>query len=402
MKTIDLKQIKIKRGRRVFKEDVSDLVDSIKEVGLINPITVDGDYNLIAGWRRLKACKDLGWDKVSICVLAGIDAIDAEIAEIDENLIRYEMTALERGEILVARKQLYEKKYPETRQGATPGAGRGKGKVAVTKRQGLPSSKPPTPTFTKEVADKTGRGERSVREEIEIISKLDPEVRDLVRSTPLADNKTALKKLGNLGTKTKKQDPKTNKSKTEWKPNKEAQLKKAKALISGSSKTSAQPSDYNEADEWYTPQWVVDSARTVMGAIDLDPASSAAANKGVKAKEYYTIQDNGLKLEWNGRVFLNPPFSKYKDFVKGLRTEFDEGRCTEAILLVNNSTETAWCQELIECGYLMCLPKKRMDFWNPDRDSLTGRNGQILFYLGENEEQFIKVFKKEGVFVRKV
>jgi len=65
--------------------------------------------------------------------------------------------------------------------------------------------------------------------------------------------------------------------------------------------------------EWYTPEWVAELARRVMGSIDLDPASCDVAQRTIKALEYYTREDDGLAKPWVGNVFCNPPYGRTVD-----------------------------------------------------------------------------------------
>jgi hypothetical protein len=72
------------------------------------------------------------------------------------------------------------------------------------------------------------------------------------------------------------------------------------------------PQHSSASNEHYTPGHVVESARLVLGGFDLDPASCSVANQVVRAEKYYTIEDDGLAIQWHGRVFLNPPGGKLK------------------------------------------------------------------------------------------
>jgi ParB family chromosome partitioning protein len=60
----------IKVGERIRKDigDIDGLAESIADIGLLNPITIAPDGTLLAGERRLEACKKLGWDKVPVTV----------------------------------------------------------------------------------------------------------------------------------------------------------------------------------------------------------------------------------------------------------------------------------------------------------------------------------------------
>ena len=104
---IPISEIKTSPGRRVAElEDIQKLVDSIKEVGLINPITVGQDYTLIAGLHRLEAAKLLNWTEIE-CTVSELTGLQAELAEIDENFVRTELGSMAFGELLLRPMELY-------------------------------------------------------------------------------------------------------------------------------------------------------------------------------------------------------------------------------------------------------------------------------------------------------
>lgn len=156
--------------------------------------------------------------------------------------------------------------------------------------------------------------------------------------------------------------------------------------------------------EWYTPPEFIDAARRVLKGIDLDPASSRRAQKIVKAKKYYTIDDDGLKHKWVGRVWMNPPYTAgtIGKFTALLAKSHQAGEVTQAIALVNNATETEWFQELSVASAAICFPARRVKFIDENGDaSGSPLQGQACMYLGPDVETFIDTFKSFGVCWRR-
>lgn len=71
---------------------VSELAESIAELGLINPITVDSSYRLLAGERRLLACKSLGWTEIPARIVEQADERTMVAIELAENVFREGLT----------------------------------------------------------------------------------------------------------------------------------------------------------------------------------------------------------------------------------------------------------------------------------------------------------------------
>ena len=155
-----------------------------------------------------------------------------------------------------------------------------------------------------------------------------------------------------------------------------------------------------DTDQWCTPAFILALARKVLGEIDVDPASNKYAQKTVKAKEWHSKEDDGLTKRWNGRVWLNPPYSKLlvEAFTEKLIEEYDVGKVTAAIALYNNNTETGWCQKLLR-RFPACFPDRRIPFEHPEREASGPRQGQVVFYLGDDVNLFICVFSELGTIL---
>lgn len=175
-------------ARAIDEATVGGLVDSIGTVGLINPIRVRavGDqWEVIAGHHRLAASKRLGLADIAADVIEA-DDLHAELAMIDENLCRAELSPSDRARQTARRKAIYIELHPETAHGANlEGAGVAK------------SATPETPAFAKATAAVTGQSPRAVRLDAERGEKVFAAAIDIIKGTPL-DTGAFLDKLKKL------------------------------------------------------------------------------------------------------------------------------------------------------------------------------------------------------------
>ena len=184
----------------------------MKVIGLVCPITIRRPHgqmvpHLVAGAHRLAAAKKLGWDEIPCVVAPPEDDDRAALMEIDENLVRGELSPAERAAHIARRKEIYERLHPGTVHGGAPGAGRGKGKAK--KEANLAS-------FQNDTARKTGRSQRDIRrdahrgenipkivevigtsldkgEELDALAKLPPERQERVIARAKAGGKVSVK-----------------------------------------------------------------------------------------------------------------------------------------------------------------------------------------------------------------
>ena len=191
---VKISDIKVNQGRRgVLYNDVEELALSILDVGLLNPITLTGDYTLIAGLHRLEAVKLLGWTEVE-CTITDLEGLSAELAELDENFARANLSPLEMGDLLKRRKDIYEELYPETKAGTAQAIGMNKAK-GNNVNCNLQSTRK---SFIEDTATVTGSHPSTIARHIKVASELAPEAKEILRGAKKPVSSSTLKKISKL------------------------------------------------------------------------------------------------------------------------------------------------------------------------------------------------------------
>lgn len=182
-------------ARKIDDAAVRGLVESIREIGIINPLRVrparryvDGveadAYEVTAGGHRLRAARKIGLDAVP-CIVVHDDDLTAELAMIDENLMRAELSPADRAKGTARRKAIYLELHPETAHG-------------TNQHDSIRQLGDSSVRFTVDTAENTGRSERAVQRDAERGEKISDRALAAISGTHL-DTGTYLDKLKKLG-----------------------------------------------------------------------------------------------------------------------------------------------------------------------------------------------------------
>ncbi len=151
-----------------------------------------------------------------------------------------------------------------------------------------------------------------------------------------------------------------------------------------------------DRDFYGTPTDWIERCRRVMGGIELDPASCQEANEMVvKAARFFDESVDALKQSWQcDSLFLNPPYGPTcAKFASKFRNEWEAGKIRQAIILVNNTTETGAFDMFSRCAAAHAYPRKRIQFIGVEGRSKTqNTRAQTFFYCGPRWKRFRNIF----------
>ena len=109
IKDVEISSIKVKKRIREKTVPIQPLAESIQKYGLLEPIVIDEKNRLIAGFRRLQACKQLGFQTILANVVSVQDAETFLLLELEENTCRFQFSD---EELSKAKKQLERIRHP--------------------------------------------------------------------------------------------------------------------------------------------------------------------------------------------------------------------------------------------------------------------------------------------------
>lgn len=146
-------------------------------------------------------------------------------------------------------------------------------------------------------------------------------------------------------------------------------------------------------DIWLTPRFILDA----LGPFDLDPCAPQVQPWPTAARTY-TEGDNGLLQEWDGRIWLNPPYSirLMTAFMRKM-AEHDHGT---ALVFAKTETrvffETVW-----DRASALLFIRSRLHFYDPEGNVAPHNSGapSVLIAYGSQDAEILAAEPIEGAFV---
>lgn len=150
-----------------------------------------------------------------------------------------------------------------------------------------------------------------------------------------------------------------------------------------------------EKDEWLTPPYIIQE----LAPFDLDPCAPIV-RPWPTATRHYTIENDGLKRPWFGRVWLNPPYGNPRIVGPWLRKMVQHNHGT---VLIFARTET---ELFFECGWnvatAMLFLRGRINFYHATGERANNNSGapSVLIAYGEEDADKLETSNIDGHFVR--
>lgn len=169
---LPIDSLKVKSSYLRTDTNIDKLKKSIETVGLINPLVINDNNELIAGGRRFSALKELGYTEAPV-VRVDKNNLEQELISIDENLVRKDLNKIEFEMCLNRGKEIYEELYPEALRVEEEDLTTPQGQEIHTE---MPNDKR---SFIDLTAEKTGLSKKVIKSAIDRDAKSSDRVKEL-------------------------------------------------------------------------------------------------------------------------------------------------------------------------------------------------------------------------------
>lgn len=198
IETIAIADIHVpERLREVDEDHALAIQTSIVQHGLLNPITVrrtpnakGGKFTLVAGAHRLRAIA-LNDEAEIEAIIVEADKLTAVLMEIEENLFRNDLSALDRAVFVQTYREVWEQKHGKIKRGGDQSANIALCPIEILEENAERG-------FAVYCAERLGVSKRTIFMAQEISSKVPRDLRRRLQGTSTADNQAALLKLAKL------------------------------------------------------------------------------------------------------------------------------------------------------------------------------------------------------------
>ncbi len=194
------------RLRAVDEGAVEHIAESMEQRGQIYPIQITtiepGRFRLVTGAHRVAAARKLSWTHIEAFLVDDLEEEEVRLLEIDENLCRAELNAIDKAHFFARRKEIYLRLYPETRNGGDRKSLEYRNNIRWPNRPtdpgspNLPASRPRP--YAEDTAASTPWSPRVIRRYTRIGERLDPALREALAATPIGRRTRDLETIADM------------------------------------------------------------------------------------------------------------------------------------------------------------------------------------------------------------
>lgn len=326
------------KNREIYgdTDDLEDtFVESIREKGVLEPLVITADKQVISGHRRLQAARNVGIDSIPV----RISEFDTDLAE-REALIEFNRQREKTpGQIVNEFEEMLEIEKKRGKEKMSK-AGSSEGSQSSENHDSWQRAAKKT-DFSKDTLSKGKqiKDKAESDDEPDEVQEAAQEAWDGLQSGDKSFN-SAYKKV-----------------------------KEAEADSDGTDgeHTVVDAATKQETDEWSSPRELVEPLNDAIGGFDLDPCSGA--EQSPFAADTYTKSDDGLAQDWFGDVWVNPPYSDMATWTEKAAAEVKRGSAETVVYLCKGDSSTKWWQAGAEQSTLICAIDHRLQFGDGDNSA---------------------------------